>query len=211
MTESVLKNNYSEFDPCIKQRISGTNIGTEFSPPHACIFMDKMESAFLESESAKPWVWMRYIDDIFFIWTESEDELEGFLQCLHAFHPNLKCTHEKSEVSINFLEVIASINGEEFETDLYGKPTEFHEFLEFNSTILFIIKNRLCIAKGCALKGCVPRKIRLKNTLKVYVLGLTSAVIPRNLLTIKLGGFLKAKQNSYLNVTQKPGLVYHLL
>ena len=33
---------------------------------------------------------MRYIDDIVLIWTESKDELEGFLQRLNAFHPNLK-------------------------------------------------------------------------------------------------------------------------
>ena len=52
--------------------------------------------------------------------------------------------------------------------------------------ILFIRINRLCIAKGCVLNGCVPRKIHLKNTLKVYVLGLVSVVIPKNLLTIRL-------------------------
>ena len=50
--------------------------------------MDKVENAFFESQDAKPWVWMRYIEDIFFIWTESEDKLEGFLQRLNVF---LKC------------------------------------------------------------------------------------------------------------------------
>ena len=38
--------------------------------------MDKVESAFLVSENTKPLVWMRYIDDMFFIWTESKNELE---------------------------------------------------------------------------------------------------------------------------------------
>ena len=57
---------------------------------------------------------MRYIDYIFFIWIESENELEGFLQRLNAFHPNLKFTQEISKVSINFLDVTVSINGEEF-------------------------------------------------------------------------------------------------
>ena len=111
MADFVLKNNYFEFDSCIKQQISGAAIGTKFAPPYAaCIFMDKVEIAFLESENIKPWVWMRYIDDIFFIWTESEDELEGFLQRLNAFHPNLKFTHDKCEVSINFLNVTGSAN-----------------------------------------------------------------------------------------------------
>ena len=30
---------------------------------------------------------MRYMGNIFFIWTESEDEIEDFLPRLHAFHP----------------------------------------------------------------------------------------------------------------------------
>ena len=126
MADFVLKNNYFEFDSCIKQQISGTAIGTKFAPPYACIFMDKVESAFLESENTKPWVWMRYIDDIFFIWTESEDELDGFLQRLNAFHPNLKFTHDKSEVSINISDVTVSISGEVVETDLYCKATNCH-------------------------------------------------------------------------------------
>ena len=59
MADFVLKNNYFEFVSCIKQQISGKAIGTKFAPPYACIFMDKVKSAFLESENTKPWVWMR--------------------------------------------------------------------------------------------------------------------------------------------------------
>ena len=69
----------------------------------------------------------------FFIWTERENELESFSQRLNAFHPNLKFTHGKSKVSINFLDVAVSINGEKFETNLYCKPTDCHQFLEFHS------------------------------------------------------------------------------
>ena len=39
MAEFVLKNNF-EFDTNVYQQISGTAIGTKFSPPYACIFMD---------------------------------------------------------------------------------------------------------------------------------------------------------------------------
>ena len=119
MAEFKSKNNYLMFGSCIKQKISGTAVETQFTPLYACIFMYKMESKFLESENTKPWVWMRYIDDIFFILTENEDELEVFFQRLNAFHPNLKFTHEKFKVSINFLDPTISINGEEFETDLH--------------------------------------------------------------------------------------------
>ena len=47
MADLVLKNNYFEFDGKIKQQISGTTIGTKFASPHACLFMDKIKTAFL--------------------------------------------------------------------------------------------------------------------------------------------------------------------
>ena len=104
MAEFILKNNFFEFETKIIQQISGTAIGTKFAPPYACLFMDRIEKDFLDSEIVKPWLWLRYIDDIFFIWTEGEDKLEGFLNRLNNFHPNLKFTLEKSKSSVNFLE-----------------------------------------------------------------------------------------------------------
>ena len=47
----------------IKQQLSGTAIGTKCAPPYACIFMDKVETDFLESQKLKPMVWFRYTDD----------------------------------------------------------------------------------------------------------------------------------------------------
>lgn len=41
------------------------------------------------------------------------------------------------------------------------------------------------------MKGCVPNHANLENILKFHFLYLTSVVIPRTLLTIKLGGFSK--------------------
>ena len=102
MAEFVLKNNFLEFDSKVKQQISGTVIGTNFAPPYACIFMDKVEIDFLEMKAVKPLVWLRYIDDVLFIWNESEEKLNEFLENLNNFHPNLKFVSEKSKKSVNF-------------------------------------------------------------------------------------------------------------
>ena len=67
MADFVLKNNYFEFNGQIKQQISGTAIGTKFVPPYACLFMDKTETDFLESQELQPLLWFRCIDDIFLI------------------------------------------------------------------------------------------------------------------------------------------------
>ena len=61
----------------------GTVIGTNFAPPCACIFMDKVETEFLESQVYKLLVWFRYIDDVFLIWTHVEEKLRLFLKDLN--------------------------------------------------------------------------------------------------------------------------------
>ena len=66
MAEFVLKNNLFEFNSKFYKQISGTAIGTKFAPPYACIFMDYIETEFLKSQEIKPWLWKRFIDDIFF-------------------------------------------------------------------------------------------------------------------------------------------------
>ena len=49
MEDFVLKNKYFELHGQIKQQIYGTAIGTKFAPPYACLFMDKIETVFLET------------------------------------------------------------------------------------------------------------------------------------------------------------------
>ena len=39
-------------------------------------------------------VWLRCIDNIFYIWTHEEVELEKFMEDLNIFLPNLKYTYE---------------------------------------------------------------------------------------------------------------------
>ena len=62
------------------QQISGTAIGTKFAPPYACIYMDQVEQKFLAMQINQPLIWLKYIDDIFFIWTHGEKELEKFVR-----------------------------------------------------------------------------------------------------------------------------------
>ena len=139
IAEFVSKNNYFECYSNVKKQISGTAIGTKFGPPYACIFMHKVEREFPETE-IEPLVWLRYIEDIFFIWREGQNKVERFLQHLNTFHPNLKFKHEKSKASVNILDAVIKINGDKFEIDLYNKHTDCHQFLKFNSTYPIHIK-----------------------------------------------------------------------
>ena len=88
MTKFVLKNNYFEFNGKVKQQISGTTTGTKCTPTHACINMDEFENEFLSLPSDKPLAWLRYIDEVFFIWTHGEKELHKFMEDLNNHQPN---------------------------------------------------------------------------------------------------------------------------
>ena len=131
MAEFVLKNNYFEFDNKIKQQISGTAIGTKTAPPYACIFMSNLETKFLEGQHLQPLVWLRYIDDIFLIWTHGEESLKKFLEDLNDFNKYIKFTYEYSAKNITFLKV--GLKDGKITTDLHVKPTDRHQYLHFSS------------------------------------------------------------------------------
>ena len=158
MAEFVLKNNYFEFNSSFKHQISGTAIGTKFAPPYACIFMNYIEREFLKNEQIQPWIWFRYIDDIFFIWTASEKGLDEFLNRLNSFHPNLRFTHERSRESLNFLDVIVKIQQGEFVTDLYYKSTDRHQYLHFDSCHASHTKTSIVYSQALRMKRICSRR-----------------------------------------------------
>ena len=84
----------------IKLRISGTAIGIKFTPPYTCIYMDKTETDFLKTQDLQPFIWLRYIDDIFFIWTHGEAELRRLMEKLNQFLPKRKFTYESSQKKV---------------------------------------------------------------------------------------------------------------
>ena len=133
MAEFVLKNNYFEFDRSVYQQVSGTAIGIKFAPPYACIFMDRRGNSFLETQSLKPLVWLRYIDDIFFIWTHSEEELKEFMREMNTFDTDIKFTYEYSDQKVSFLDLQVDIVEGKLITSLFAEPTDRHQYLHYSS------------------------------------------------------------------------------
>ena len=82
MAKFVLKNYYFEFNGKVKQQILGTAIGTTFAPPYVCIFMDEVETSFLDTQELKQLVWFRYIDDVFLSGIMDKKNLTPFLKNL---------------------------------------------------------------------------------------------------------------------------------
>ena len=110
-------------------------MGTRFAPSFANLFMGKFEKYLLKIYYLKPKLWLRFIDDIFLVWTHGEHELNKFVEHTNSVHPTIKLTCDYSSQSVNFLDtkVILDPNTKRLHTTLYTKPTDTRDFLHFTS------------------------------------------------------------------------------
>ena len=110
-----------------------TAIGTKFAPTYACIFIDEIETKFLQTQEFQPLVWFRHIDDVSFIWTQGPDKLVSFMTEFKNRHPNMKFTYESNKENITLLDLDVSLSGNELTADLNTKSTDKHQQLHYTS------------------------------------------------------------------------------
>ena len=110
-------------------------MGTICAPSYANIFMGRFESeriypkieSFIQS-------YLRYIDDVFLIWTGSKEEFIRFVEELNQCHESIKFDYEISDESIHFLDTTVYITEEgTLKTKLYTKPTDRQNYLHRKS------------------------------------------------------------------------------
>ena len=119
------------------QQISGTVIGTKFAPPYAFIFMDEVETEFLQTQRFKSLVSLSHIDDIFFtffIWTCGEKNINNFMKDLNNFKSNLIFIFECDRNSINFVHLNVELSSSELTTSVYIKSTVCYQYLHYSSS-----------------------------------------------------------------------------
>lgn len=87
---------YFEFASQMFQQIKGTAMGAPFSPTVANIYMSVILRKFLHTQINKPLLIVRYIDDIFIIWTYSTDDLHTFIEDLNSSNSSISYTSEHS-------------------------------------------------------------------------------------------------------------------
>ena len=97
-------------------------MGNSASVVCADIFMDFIEKQILHEAGGKIKLWVRFIDDIFCVFTEAnEDEV---LKIYNDIHPHISFTVEKAtENTLPFLDVQLEKNGNSFSFSLYTKPS----------------------------------------------------------------------------------------
>ena len=79
--------------------------------------MGSIEDQFLISTPIEdqPYIWIRYIDKMFLIWTQGENKFIEFLNKLNSFHPTIKFV---SSQEINFLDTTIYIDHDQHHKNL---------------------------------------------------------------------------------------------
>lgn len=129
----VLTCNNFQFNGTNYLQVGGTAMGTRVAPSLANAFMDDFEHKYVYTYPTQPILWKRYIDDVFCIWTGTEDELKEFIQHLNGCHNSIKFTADFSQNSVNFLDTTVFIQDNNIHTDVYTKETDTHSYLRYES------------------------------------------------------------------------------
>ena len=208
MAEFVLKNNYFEFDRSVYQQVSGTAIGTKFAPPYACIFMDRLENEFLNTQILKPLMWLRYIDDIFFIWAHSEEELKKFMGELNFFDTNMKFTYEYSEKRNSFLDLQVDIVHGKLITSLFVKPNDRHQYLHYSSSHPEHTKRSIIYSQTLRLKSLCSLEKDFKEKLSEMKSWFLKRGYPEQIINCEMKKVNFRKNKSKIEINKKKGVPF---
>lgn len=133
--EHCLTTSFFLFNGEYYKQIDGVAMGSPISPSIANYYMEYFEEEALKYASKKPKLWLRYVDDVFAIWSHGLDELQIFLQYLNNRHPNIKFSIEKEiNGTLPFLDVKIErkLDGTLIHS-VYRKPTHTDQYINANS------------------------------------------------------------------------------
>ena len=99
--------------------------------------------------------WVKYIDDLFFIWTEGHENLKAFLddQDLNKFRPNVKYESDSSKENVAFVNLKVKLKQGKIEVDLDVKPTDRHQYLHYTSSNSEPTKRSLVFIPSLRVRG----------------------------------------------------------
>ena len=123
-----LEQNYFEFNNDFYTSNEGLIMGNPLSPLLAEIFMNFLENKISQHSNFKYFLyWYRYIDDVIACFSDTDRQLNSFLEFINKLHPNIKFTIElESQNSINFLDLTVT------------REKDKHVFFSFSLTLTYI-------------------------------------------------------------------------
>ena len=125
LIQMATKETHFMFNNNVYDQIDGVAMGSPLAPVLANIFMRKFEeNVFALYDGAKPFLYRRYVDDIFLLFKKHED-IHPFFNFLNQQHPNIQFTMETEspDCGFPFLDVHITRHENSFLTRTYYKQT----------------------------------------------------------------------------------------
>ena len=113
-------------------------MGSKMSPSFASLFVGLLEHNIILNPSKNPYLpymvnYKRYLDDLCFIWTSTEDKLIEFHNFMNIQNAHLKFTMAYDASKMNFLDILILHDQGSLSTSLYRKPTDRNSLLHGES------------------------------------------------------------------------------
>ena len=107
-------------------------MGTIYDPVYGNIFMADFELKYIYPYiKGKTKKFLRFIDDLFMIWVDSEQELLDFISDLNKKHLSIKLEFKYSQTNIKFQDVlICKDQNDMLQTTIYRKQTNQKNYLD---------------------------------------------------------------------------------
>ena len=133
LLEISLKNNDFIFNDQYYLQILGCAMGKRFAPALANLYLLEFDNMATTNFPIRPLYFMRYLDDIFFVWPGDLNSLKQFENYLNTLIPDIKINFEHSPDEISFLDTTVYKTNGILNTRTYFKPTDTHQLLHTDS------------------------------------------------------------------------------
>jgi hypothetical protein len=135
----LLTRNTFQFNSQNYIQTCGCPMGQPASPEICDIAIHEMELELIKIAGKKLETYMRFRDDLFWVWLGSISELDSFMKMANEFHPTLKFTYEFSSQYVTFLDTEV-YKGQRFTKEnildirTHTKPTNTFQYLHRTSS-----------------------------------------------------------------------------
>lgn len=137
LLDLTLKNNDFEFNGDYYLQTCGTAMGKKYAPSLANIYLLDFDNQAMNNFRVKPLLYFRYLDDIFFVWPGTEQELTDFETFLNNITIGIKIKLEPNMNSVNFLDTTiyksTTLNQTTLQSRVFFKATDTHQLLDTSS------------------------------------------------------------------------------
>ncbi|CAF1676355.1 unnamed protein product, partial [Adineta ricciae] len=160
LARTVLEKNVFVYDKKFYRQIIGGAMGSPFTLTLANIFMWYWEKQTILCKLPSHEIYGRYIDDVFFTWNGSEQDLKKILDVANKFHSNIKLEYQISK-TLPFLDILLQNNNGMLISSVYHKPSA-------EPTILSFLSDHPRHIFGNCIQTALMRAIRYSTTLEIF-------------------------------------------